>query len=115
MCGTLFGQISAPTVPPPGQNHIPPNTRVIEGTVKDGNGAPVKGAVVLLKDMKTLQVRSYIAQENGKYHFYGLSTDVNYQVRAQNDAFSSSNKTVSVFESHQRIKIDLKLKEKRKS
>jgi hypothetical protein len=88
---------------------------VIEGTVQNSNGVPVKGAVVLLKDMKTLQVRSYIAQENGRYHFYGLSTDVNYQVRAQAGDATSSNKLISVFDSHQRIKIDLKLKSKKKS
>jgi hypothetical protein len=107
--------MTPPSIPAPGQNKIPPNTRVIEGTVQNSNGVPVKGAVVLLKDMKTLQVRSYIAQQDGKYHFYGLSTEVNYQVRAQNGDSSSSNKLVSVFDSHDRIKIDLKLKAKKKS
>jgi hypothetical protein len=110
----LWGQITPPSIPDPGQNKLPANTRVIEGTVEDPNGSPVKGAVVLLKDMKSLQVRSYLAQEDGKYHFFGLSTDVNYQVRAQNGTMSSSNKLVSVFDSHQRITIDLKLKANKK-
>src|ERR1039458_8574236 len=56
-------------------------TRSIEGKVLTASGAAVSGAVVLLKDGKTLQVRSYIAQKGGEYHFFGLSTDVNYTLR----------------------------------
>jgi hypothetical protein len=108
-------QMTAPSIPSPGENHIPPNTRVIEGVVQDPSGTPVKGAIVLLKDTKTLQVRSYIAQDNGEYHFYGLSTDVNYQVRAQQNGLTSPNKMVSVFDSHQRVKVNLKLKNHNKS
>ena len=107
-------QQTAPVVPEPGESHIPPNTRVIEGTVEDVNGGPVPGAVVLLKDTKTLQIRSFIAQHDGKYHFYGLSTDINYQVRAQTDAYTSPSKLVSVFDSHKVIKVNLKLKNKKK-
>lgn len=103
-----------PAVPQPGQAHIPPNTRVIQGTVEDIKGSPVPGAVVLLKDTKTLQIRSYIAQRDGKYHFYGLSTDINYQVRAQNNDMTSPSKLVSVFDSKKIITVDLKLKKKKK-
>jgi hypothetical protein len=118
--GSVFGQVAqggatAPVVPTPGQSHIPPNTRVIHGTVLDSNGAAVKGAIVLLKDTKTLQIRSYITQQNGSYHFYGLSTDVNYQVRAESSDMTSKAKLVSVFDSHKFIKVDLKLKEKKKA
>jgi Carboxypeptidase regulatory-like domain len=105
---------TAPVVPPPGENHIPPNTRVIHGAVRDTNGAPVPGAVVLLKDTKTLQIRSYITQSDGVYHFYGLSTDVNYQLRAETKEMTSPSKLVSVFDSKKFIKVDLKLKAKKK-
>jgi carboxypeptidase family protein len=112
---TMSGQaVTAPVIPQPGQVHIPPNTRVIEGTVQDAKGAPVPGAVVLLKDTKTLQIRSYIAQQDGKYHFYGLSTDINYQLRAETKDMTSPSKLVSVFDSHKFIKVDLKLKNKKK-
>jgi len=106
--------VTPPVIPPPGQVHIPPNTRVIEGTVEDANGAPVPGAVVLLKDTKTLQIRSYIAQQDGQYHFFGLSTDINYQVRAETKEMTSPSKLVSVFDSHKFIKVNLKLKNKKK-
>lgn len=78
----------------------------------DAHNSPVSRAVVLLKDTKTLQVRSYLAQENGKYHFYGLSSDINYELRAQANGLTSPIKTVSVFDSHQIVKLNLKLKKK---
>jgi hypothetical protein len=72
------------------------------------------GAVVLLKDQKTLQVRSYIAQDDGTYHFYGLSPDINYQVRAESRNLSSATKNISVFDGHSRVVVKLKLKKKKK-
>jgi len=84
-------------------------TRTIEGRVLTQTGAGVPGAVVLLKDNKTLQVRSYIAQANGVYHFFGLSTEVNYTLRAEDQQMTSKQKTVSVFDSHKDVKLDLKL------
>ncbi len=65
----------------------------------DTKGVPVPNAIVLLKDTKTLQIRSYVAQQDGNYHFYGLSTDVNYQVRAHDMRMTSPRKLVSVFNS----------------
>ena len=67
---------------------------------------------MLLKDGKTLQVRSYIAQKSGEYHFFGLSTDVNYTLRAENQGLTSKEKNVSVFDSHKKVKLDLKLTKK---
>jgi hypothetical protein len=89
-----------------------PATRSIEGTVLSSSGAPVPGAVVLIKDSKSLQVRSYIAQADGRYHFFGLSTDVNYSLRAEDKVMTSKTKNVSVFDSHRTVKLDLKLQKK---
>jgi hypothetical protein len=99
----------------------PPNpeggstVRTVHGVVVNGKGAPVPGAIVLLKDMKTLQVRSFIAQQDGKYRFYGLNPDVNYQLRAEYQGQTSKTKTVSVFDSRKMVKLDLKLSKKMKS
>jgi hypothetical protein len=108
----LFAQIQ-PSVQD--QPSVTPRLRSIEGTVLNKSGTPVPGAVVLLKDTKTLQVRSYITQQEGKYHFYGLSSDINYEVRAQFGDMSSPTKNISVFDSRNRILVKLKLKNKRKS
>lgn len=92
-----------------------PTTRSIEGTVVDAHGARVPRAVVLLKDTKTLQVRSFLAGDDGKFHFVGLSSDINYELRAQANGMTSSRKMVSVFDSHRIIKLNLKLKKKVKT
>lgn len=86
------------------------STRSLKGVVTDRDGKAASGAVVLLKDNKTLQVRSFIAQEKGDYHFYGLSTNDEYEVRAQLNGASSSSKTLSAFDNRKEATIDLKLK-----
>ena len=107
-----LGQIQAPVTPQAGSGAV--SLRSIEGVVIDGSKNPVPSAVVLLKDTKTLQVRSYLAQKDGRYHFYGLSTDINYELRAQGGDLMSKVKTVSVFDSHAVVKLDLKLNKKKK-
>lgn len=108
-----FAQTAAepqmPSVQSP--NSGSPTTRSIVGKVVDRQGNTVPGAIVLLKDMKSLQVRSFIALKDGTYHFYGLSTDIPYEVRAQANGMTSSTKNVSVFDSHKMITVNLKLKE----
>jgi hypothetical protein len=118
-------QTSGPDLPSsqPGRSDLPSSrptksdlssSRSIEGTVLSASGAPVPGAVVLIKDSKTLQVRSYVAQQDGKYHFYGLSTGANYQLRSQAEGLTSKTKTVSVFDSHRKVVLNLKLAKKKK-
>jgi Carboxypeptidase regulatory-like domain len=84
--------------------------RSVEGVVTGPDGEPVAGAVVLLKDSKTLQVRSFITLKDGSYHFYGLSRDISYDLRAEHGKESSGSKTVSSFNDHAKIKVNLKLK-----
>ena len=109
--GTSLGQAMPAVTGAPGTN----TTRTIVGTVVDAHGIPVPHANVLLKDMKTLQIRSYIAQNDGSYHFYGLSSDINYQLRAEANGLTSPEKTVTVFNSHKTVKLNLKLNKKMKT
>lgn len=111
IAGLCFGQAQAPVVGQPGSA----TTRSIEGTVLNAGGSPVSGAIVLLKDTKTLQIRSYVAQQDGKYRFYGLSMDVNWELRAEANGLTSKTKTVSVFDSHPKVVLNLKLKKKLKT
>lgn len=80
----------------------------------DAKGAPIPGAIVLLRDTKTLQIRSYIAGRDGTYHFFGLNTDVNYELRAETNEMTSPSKLVSVFNSRKLVKLNLKVKDKKK-
>ncbi len=68
-------------------------------------------AVVQLKNTKTLQIRSFITQKDGSYHFAGLGTDVEYQLKADHDGVSTSWKTLSIFNSKKTAVINLEVKE----
>ncbi len=89
-------------------------SRTVEGMVLDRAGKPVPGAVVLIEDLKSLQVRSFLVQQDGKYRFHGLSSDANYELRAQFKGEVSGAKTVTVFKSGSTIVVNLKLTGKMK-
>src|SRR5580658_11064335 len=77
-----------------------PAEKSVSGIVTDAGGNPVPGAIVQLKNTKTLQVRSFIAKDMGEYYFQGLSTDVDYELKADANGKSSAVKTLSSFDSH---------------
>jgi hypothetical protein len=85
-------------------------TRSVQGVVTDASGSPVAGAVVQLKDTKSLQIRSYRTEADGNYHFAGLSTNVEYELEAKNDSAASGKKTLTVFDTHKAATVNLKLK-----
>lgn len=89
-----------------------PNTRSVQGFVEDASGRLVEGAVVQLKNKKSLQVRSFITQKEGAYYFHGLSTDVDYELRAEHKGRASGVRTLSVFDSRRKAVINLKLEDK---
>lgn len=90
-----------------------PSVRSVEGTVTDEFDSPLEGAVVQLKNLKTLQVRSFITQKDGKYHFQGLSTNVDFEVRAQYQGKTSGAKILSTFDSRRRAVVNLKVELKK--
>jgi hypothetical protein len=87
-------------------------SRNLQGMVTDAEDKPVAGAVVQLKDLRTLQIRSYLTKEDGNYHFAGLKADTDYQVKANLGEAASGNKTLSVFDSRKTATINLKLEKK---
>jgi hypothetical protein len=86
--------------------------RSVQGVVTSAEDAPVAGAVVQLKNTKTLQIRSFITKDDGSYYFNGLSSDVDYELRAEYQGSSSSTKTMSSFDSRKAVTINLKLNKK---
>jgi hypothetical protein len=88
------------------------HTRSVKGVVSGLDEKPVSGAVVQLKNTKTLQIRSFITQENGSYYFHELSADVDYELRADFHGAASPNKTLSSFDSRKEAILDLKLTKK---
>jgi hypothetical protein len=90
------------------------HTRSVTGLVLGLDEKPVSGAVVQLKNTKTLQIRSYITQDNGSYSFYELSSDVDYELRAFDNRHgaSSPTKSLSSFDTRKQAILDLKLTKK---
>jgi len=83
--------------------------RSVQGIVTDSADKAINGAVVQLKNTKTLQVISFITQKDGAYRFHGLNPDVDYVLKADHDGASSSNKTLSSFDSRAKAVINLKI------
>jgi hypothetical protein len=89
------------------------NIRSVQGVVSNAQGEAVNGAVVQLKNTKTLQIRSFITRDNGAYYFHGLSTDVDFELRADFDGASSKSRTLSSFDTRKQPTVNLKLEPKK--
>jgi Carboxypeptidase regulatory-like domain len=101
-----LGQSSSPTK---AEKKQAASERVVKGTVTDGQDNQINGAVVQLKDMRTMQVRSFITQQNGEYHFSGLKVDNDYQLEAKHDNMTSGWKTLSIFDTRKEPILNLKV------
>ena len=62
------------------------------------------------KDTKTLQIRSFIADGQGNYHFTGLSPNEDYELRAEHEGKSSGTRRLDVFNTKHVATINLQLK-----
>jgi len=82
--------------------------RTVKGTVFDSQDKPIVGAIVQLKDVRTLQMRSYISKENGEYHFSTLKIDDDYEIEAKNNHMTSGQKRISVFDDRKVVIQNLK-------
>lgn len=88
-------------------------TRSVTGVVTSPDESAAIGAVVQIKNTKTLQIRSFITKENGSYYFHELSPDVDYELKADYQGASSPTKTLSSFDSRKNATINLKLNPKK--
>jgi len=89
-----------------------PTVRSLQGQVVDPDDKPAVGAVVQLKDTRTLQVRTFITQQNGEYRFSGLRADTDYEVKADFNGMTSDNKRLSNFDSRKIATVNIKLNRK---
>ena len=81
--------------------------RTVTGRVLTSDGEVLTGAVVQIKNTRTLHIRSFITQKDGAFHFTGLNPDIDYEVFARYRGRSSPKKTVSQFDSSELVEIDL--------
>ena len=98
----------APQLPVSAQSRGPVQ-RTVQGKVLDKSDAPLKGAVVYLKDGHTLSVMSKITDDQGMYRFGQLSQNTDYELWAESNGKKSKTKTISSFESRNAFNFNLKV------
>jgi hypothetical protein len=86
--------------------------RVVQGRVLNDDNQPQQNAVVYLQDQKSLQVRTYITEVDGRYRFGQLSSDVDYQLWAEYKGHKSKTRSISSFDSKKELNFDLKIESK---
>ena len=86
--------------------------KTVKGQVLDSDDNPISEAVVYLKNMRTLAVKTYISDDKGNYHFSGLDPNVDYELHASYKGQSSPTRTVSSFDTRKEITLHLKIKTK---
>ncbi len=88
------------------------SVRNVAGVVLQPDGKPAPQAVVQLKNMKNLQIRSYIATDEGKYQFQGLSMNTDYELAAKYHDLTSPKRVLSIFDTRLDAIVNLQLEQK---
>jgi len=95
------------TGPPPPEKQKGPQFRSVNGRDTSGEDSPLKDAIVYIKNVKTLTVKTYIADEQGKYQFNALLPSVDYEIFAESKGKKSDTKRLSSFDSRKDVTINL--------
>jgi hypothetical protein len=103
------GGLSAPT------KKTRPTSKMLTGTVTDKAEQPIVGAVVYLKNSKTLSVKSFFTQQDGTYRFPQLALNTDYEVWAEKDGKKSDSKSISQFDDRYNPTINLRINMEKES
>jgi hypothetical protein len=87
--------------------------RTVHGSVLDKAENPVPSSVVYLKNLKTQAVKTYIADDAGRYRFSGLDPNVDYEIHAETADVTSPTRTISSYDTRRDIEATLKLTRKK--
>lgn len=83
--------------------------RSLTGDVTDKAGNKVKGAVVHLKDTRSLAQRSYITADDGAFRFAQVSGGSDYEVWADLGGRKTPSKSISSFDTKKAVEVSLKM------
>ena len=97
-----------------GAQSKPAVRHTVDGTVINAAKAPVAGAIVYLENPKSLDVQSYLTDDQGRFHFNQISPQTDYDVWAEQNGVQSKHKFISQFSSHIGFHFVLKLAPDRK-
>ncbi len=84
--------------------------RVVMGSVLDASSAPLAGATVFLKDLKTKSIRSYTSGAGGRFRFAQVNMVDDYDLWAEKDGKKSAAKTVSSWDTRKEFECELRVK-----
>jgi carboxypeptidase family protein len=114
VCLVLFLTLAIPGFPQDkAQDKKNAQLKTVHGTVMDGKDNFQASAVVYLKNLKSQAIKTYIADEAGKYRFSGLDPNVDYEIHAEKGDMISGNRNISSFDSRKDLEMTLKVDKKR--
>src|SRR3954468_1767258 len=97
------------TGPPPPDKQKGPVFRTVSGRVTGDGDAPLKDAIVYIKNTRSNALKTYIADEGGKYQFNALLPNVDYEIFADSQGKKSDTKRLSSFDSRKDVTINLRI------
>lgn len=83
----------------------------LQGKVFTAQDSPIGGAIVYLQNSRNNDIKSYISDKDGAFHFADISADTDYTVWAAFQGKKTPTKTVSAFDSRKKVFLDLHMKE----
>jgi hypothetical protein len=83
----------------------------LQGKVFTAQDTPIGGAIVYLQNSRNNDIKSYISDKDGAYHFADISADTDYTVWAAFQGKKTPTKTVSAFDSRKKVFLDLHMKQ----
>ena len=87
--------------------------RTVRGTVVDNTETPSETAVVYLKNTRTQDVTTHLSDGDGTFRFSGLDLNVDYDIHAEKDGWSSASRSISNFDTRKEFVLTLKLDRKK--
>ena len=90
-----------------------PELRTVRGTVIDKDEAPVDGAVIYLRNVHSQDITTHISDPDGTFRFSGLDLNVDYEIHAEHDGWTSPSRSVSNFDNRKEFVLTLKLDRKK--
>ncbi len=84
--------------------------RVVMGAVVDANSAPIVGATVFLKDLKSKSIRSYTTDAKGRFRFAQVNMSQDYDLWAEKEGKKTAHKDVSSWDARKEFEVELKMK-----